>query len=60
VGERDDVVEGEIARVAAIDAAVSVAGVDAFALCSADPEPCLLHRFVVADVVAASGAGRAT
>jgi hypothetical protein len=44
VRERDEMVEGEIARIAAVDAAVPVAGVDAAALCSADPEACLLRR----------------
>jgi hypothetical protein len=59
VRERDEMVEGEIAPIAAVDAAVTVAAVDPFALCSADPETCLLRRLVVADVVTASGAGRA-
>lgn len=51
-GERNNVVEREVACRAAVDAAVAVAAVHPVALRPADRQPCLLRRAEIADVLA--------
>lgn len=60
VGERHEVVECQVGRSAAVDAAVVVSGVDTLPLGGADREAGALCWRVVAGVVASSDAAWAT